>query len=81
MEGSIDFSLFNGNTSSQNERFRKDYSHVSIYDVNEEKWSEWAEGDNTFVINFNKNGDIAHYKPNGEMILYKKISNVEEGNT
>jgi hypothetical protein len=32
-------------------------------------------------MNHNDNGDIAHYKANGEMVLYKKISTVEENET
>lgn len=61
--------------------FRRDYNLFCYYDKDIDEWSDWKEGDNTFVMNYNDNGDIAHYKANGEMVLYKKISSVEEGET
>lgn len=61
--------------------FRRDYNVFCFYDNETEKWSEWKSGDNTFVLNYNTNGDIAHYKPSGEMVVYKKISEVEEDKT
>jgi hypothetical protein len=66
---------------SQN-KFRRDYKLVSFFDGKTDTWSNWGEGDNTFVMNINKNGDIAHYKANGEMVIYKSISsNVKEEKT
>lgn len=64
------------------DQFRQDYNLVSIYDSETEKWSDWKEGYNTFVINYNDNGDIAHFKANGEKVVYRKISReIEEGYT
>lgn len=62
-------------------KFRRDYSVVSIYNFDTKKWSEWKDGDNTFVFNINDNGDIAHYKASGETVIYKNVSKVEEGST
>ena len=64
------------------EKFRVDYKLISIYDTETEKWSSWKEGYNTFVINYNDNGDIAHFKANGDKVIYRRISkNIEEGYT
>jgi hypothetical protein len=74
----------NKNTTSSEQssgRFRRDYNVLCFYDSDTEKWSEWKTGDNTFVINYNDNNDIAHYKANGEMVVYKKISGVEDDYT
>jgi hypothetical protein len=62
-------------------KFRVDYYRIAIYDYDKEEWSDWKDGDNTFVININDNGDIAHYMPSGKTAAYKKISKVEEGTT
>lgn len=62
-------------------KFRVDYNYVAVYDPETESWGEWKSGDNTFVININERGDIAHLKANGETVIYKKLSGVEEGYT
>lgn len=61
------------------EKFRIDYNYVAVYDSDTESWSDWKEGDNTFVININERGDIAHIKANGETVVYKKLTGMEEG--
>jgi hypothetical protein len=83
MEGTVDFGVFSNTKEEESnaERFRVDYNHVSIFDMETENWGDWQEGDNTFVINYNDNGDIAHYLANGDFVLYKKISGVEEDYT
>ncbi len=63
------------------DKFRVDYNYVSIYESKTETWDDWQRGDNTFVININDRGDIAHLKPNGENVIYKRLSGVEEGYT
>jgi hypothetical protein len=63
------------------EKFRIDFNHIAVYDPQTKTWGDWAEGDNTFVININEQGDIAHLKANGETVIYKKLSGVEEGYT
>lgn len=63
------------------EKFRVDYNYVAIFDSNSETWSDWEKGDNTFVININDRGDIAHLRADGENLVYKKLSSVEEGYT
>ena len=55
-------------------KFRNDYNHFSIFNVATDKWTDWEEGDNTFVFNSNDNGDIIHYRANGDIIVFKKIS-------
>ena len=67
----------NRNQPVENETFRRDYNHVAFYDPENQKWSEWQKAENTFVLNFNENADIAHYMANGEMVVYKKVSNIE----
>lgn len=62
-------------------KFRNDYNFVSAYDPKTKTWGEWKQGDNTFVINVNERGDIAHFQASGETVIYKKLSGVEEGYT
>lgn len=62
-------------------KFRRDYSLVCFYDPQTETWSDWKSGDNTFVININERGDVAHIKANGETVIYKRLSGVEEDYT
>lgn len=64
-------------SSNDTDRFREDYDLVAVYDPDTEVWSEWQDGNNTFVMNYNRNGDIAHYKANGDVETYRKISEVE----
>lgn len=73
--------LFTTTIAFSQEKFRVDYDYVTIYAPDTETWSDWQEGDNTFVININERGDIAHLKANGETVIYKKLSGVEEGYT
>jgi len=64
------------------DRFRVDCTHYSIYNPNTKKWSDWEESYNTFVININNNKDIMHFRPNGNRVTYRNVSNVvEKGKT
>lgn len=63
------------------EKFRIDYSKVTIYDRDTKTWSDWENGDNTFVFNFNERGDIVHLMANGETSLYKRLSDIEKDYT
>jgi len=67
--------------ASSQEKFRRDYNYIAVYDSQTETWGDWQEGDNTFVFNINDRFDIAHLKANGETVIYKKLSGVEEGYT
>lgn len=69
------------NTLYSQNKFRVDYNYVSFYDERVGDWSKWELGDNTFVININDRGDIAHLQANGETVIYRKLSGVEEGTT
>ena len=73
--------LFAMNMAFGQNKFRVDYNYVSAYDPKTETWGDWEEGDNTFVININNNGDIAHIMASGKTVIYKKLSGVEEGYT
>lgn len=85
--GSWDFygvSMISSNDLEDDEspkKFRIDYRYMAFYEAEKETWSEWMERDNTFVINVNQNGDIAHFLPNGKIVIYKKISGVEKSMT
>lgn len=83
MEGTLNNNSINENSSNTNtsSKFSRDYTNVRIYDGETETWTEWQKGSNTFVMNYNDNFDIAHYKPSGDFVIYKNISNVEEGTT
>ncbi len=71
--------IFSIITYSQ-DQFRVDYNQVSIYDSESKEWSEWKDGYNTFVINYNDNNDIAHFKANGDKVIYRRISKeIDEG--
>jgi hypothetical protein len=59
-------------------KFRVDMNYVAIYDNESEKWSDWKEGYNTFIINANSNKDIIHIKASGVEVNYRRTSqNVE----
>lgn len=66
---------------SQTDQFRVDFNLVTFYDSDTDKWKEWQEGDNTFVLNFNDNNDIAHYKPDGTVAYYRNLGGLEVGYT
>lgn len=68
-------------TSKSTDQFRRDYSYISIYDPATESWGEMQEGSNTFVFNCNDNGDVKHYQANGEMTLYRRVSNIIQDKT
>jgi hypothetical protein len=57
-----------------NDKFRVDMEYVAVYDSKTKKWSDWEEGFNSFVINYNGNGDILHIKPSGKQAVYRNIS-------
>jgi hypothetical protein len=67
--------------ASGQDKFRVDYNYVAVYSPSTDTWSDWEKGDNTFVVNINDRGDIAHLKANGETVIYKRISGVREGYT
>lgn len=85
----LDFSTYKGyvdgslNSSISEEikdnQFNRIYSKVRTFDVDTNAWSEWAEGKNTFIFNYNSNNDIKHILANGEEFQYQKISEVKEG--
>ena len=51
--------------------FRKDYNHVSFYEDGE--WGEWKDASVSVVFNINNN-DIRLYYPNGDEVVFRKIS-------
>ncbi len=61
--------------------FRRDYNYFTLYDRSTDSWGEWSLGNNTFVLNYNSNNDIAHYQGNGELVVYRRISDIEEAYT
>jgi len=67
--------------TEDNGKFRKDYNKVAFYTMKDDSWSEWFDVEHTFVFNINENGDIKHYKENGTTEVYRKVSEVEEGQT
>lgn len=56
------------------DKFRVDTDYFAIYDGKKDSWSEWKEGFNSFVINYNDNGDILHIMGSGKQVIYRKIS-------
>jgi len=63
----------------ENEKFRIDYNYTTIFDKDRNYRTDWSKKINSFVFNYNSNGDIAHYKSSGEMVLLRKLSEIEEG--
>ncbi len=62
-------------------RFRNDYNVVAYYEVAEDKWTDWKQGETTFILNYNSNSDIKVFYPNGKQELLRKISPIENGKT
>ena len=53
-----------------------------IYKRETGTWTDWEKGYNTFVINYNSNLDIVHYKANGDKVIYRRLSEkIEKGYT
>jgi hypothetical protein len=79
-KGYVDGSL-NSSISKQikDNQFNRIYNKVRTFDEDTNAWSEWAEGKNTFIFNFNSNNGIKHILANGEEFQYQKISEVKEG--
>lgn len=63
----------------QSSKFRIDHNYIAVYDPDKDEWGDWQSGNNTFVVNINEQGDIAHIKANGDKVIYKRLSGVEEG--
>ena len=57
---------------------RKDYNHVSFYEDSE--WGEWKDASVSVVFNINNN-DIRLYYPNGDEVVFRKISKVRKDKT
>jgi len=72
-----------GQLTENSKKDRMVYNLVSSYDHDTEKWSVWDKTDEVFVLNYMDKGDIARFRPNEKMILYKKKTNVpvETGKT
>lgn len=68
-------------TSKKSDKFRIDYTLICFYDSQNQKWLDWSNSDNTFVMNINERGDVAHYKANGKTEIYKKVSGTFDGTT
>ncbi len=66
-------------TAFSQDKFRKDYNHVAVYYSTTQEWGEWVRADNTFILNINERGDVAHLLPSGETSIYRKIEGLEEG--
>lgn len=60
--------------SFSQDSFRNDYTLVSIYNSETEEWGEWQNGYNTFVFNYNDNGDVLHILDSGKKYIYRKLS-------
>jgi hypothetical protein len=73
------FLAFCGHPLAAQETFRIDYDIVAIFADGE--WSDWQEGDNTFVFNINANGDVVHYKASGKKETYRRVMKKDEGHT
>lgn len=76
VDGSLDSSIFKEITDNQ---FSQVYNKLRIFDDDTNEWSPWTELKNTFWFNYNSNNDIKHLMSNGEEVLYRKDSEIEEG--
>ena len=61
-----------GQITENSKNDRRVYNIISSYDHDTEKWSDLEKTDEVFVLNYMNKGDIARYRPNEKMILYKK---------
>jgi hypothetical protein len=43
------------------------------------EWADWEQGQNIFIVFYNDNGDIMHYKSGGGQELYLRRTNWESG--
>ncbi len=79
-KGYVDGSL-NSSISEEikDNQFSQVYNMLRIFDEETNDWSEWVKGKNTFLFNYNSNNDIKHFMANGNEVLYRKDSEIEEG--
>lgn len=58
---------------SQNEvePIRIVFNQYATKEANDE-WSEWKSGQNIFILDYNSNGDLMHFKSGGSKELYIK---------
>lgn len=71
--------VFTTFTLSAQDQFRIDYDAVTLYADGD--WGDWADGDNTFVFNADGTTNIVHYFANGDIVVYRRVSDKEEGQT
>jgi len=55
-------------TSEKVEQFRQDFNVVSLYDSETKEWGEAQSENNTFVFNYNSNGDVKQYLVEGSIV-------------
>lgn len=63
------------------DKFKRVYDIVAIYEHNTGSWSDWSKGDNKFIFNYDEDNNIAHVKPNGSTEILELTSDVEEKTT
>lgn len=73
------FSVFLVSAQNNTEKFRRDFSYVSINIDGE--WQPTREVSTTFVFNVNDNGDAVYYSPQGKRHDFKNIKLLESGKT
>ena len=66
--------LFVCEISYSQDVFRRDYNHVSFYEDGE--WGVWKDASVSVVFNINNNNDIRIYYPNGDEVVFRKISKI-----
>ena len=74
--------LSSSNSSSTTvEQFRNDYNAVSLYNTETETWGEAQSENNTFVFNYNSNGDVKQYLPDGSIVFTNMSTNARNKTT
>jgi serine/threonine protein kinase len=56
------------------EQFREDYNVVSLFNSGTEEWGEAQSENNTFVFNYNSNGDVKQYLADGSIMVYTNLT-------
>lgn len=66
--------LMSASSVFSQESFRRNYTNFTVSAPENSKVEGEYTGPNVFVFNYNKNEDVLHIRPNGNKVLYVRMS-------
>lgn len=68
-------------SSAQNNKFVRKYTQIGVFDENKGDYVSLNEANNSFVFNYNSNGDVKKYTASGSVEILLSVGTVTEGET